>query len=250
MDIGSQTALKKRFKSYWLKMLGSGSRAVFAENISDYNPMFERIWQAYNEPHRAYHTAEHLAELFDKMEESRKYIDDLPFIIAVIFWHDLVYKSDRESVLAGFNNEEESALIAEESLKSLGYRSYFIEKVAETIRMTRGHLKAKPDIPDAALFLDMDISILAAKPERFRSYCDQVREEFNGFTDVEFLNGRVNNFLAAYAAHHEPLFKTDLFRQRYENIARSNIESELKTQRQVLSRLQGEFKPRGNRSPA
>ena len=96
----------------------------------------------------------------------------------------------------------------------------------------------------------MDISILAAKPERFRYYCDQVREEFNGFTDVEFLNGRVNNFLAVYAAHDEPLFKTDLFRQRYENIARSNIERELKTQRQVLSQLQGGFKPRGNRSPA
>ena len=250
MDTNSQTALKKRFKNYWLKMLGSGSRAIFAENTADYNPMFERIWLAYNEPHRAYHTAEHLAELFDKMEENKRHIDHLPFMIAVIFWHDLVYKSDRDSVLNGFNNEEASAVIAEEDLKSLGFEDYFIEKVAETIRMTRGHLKAKPDMGDAALFLDMDISILAATPERFRSYCDQVREEFKEFTDVDFLNGRVNNFLATYADHREPLFKTALFRQRYENIARSNIEHELKDKRQVLAQIQGKAKPLGNRSPA
>lgn len=250
MDISNQTALKKRFKNYWQKILGSGSRAIFVENISDYDPMFERIWQAYNEPHRAYHTVEHLAELFDKMEENRRHINDLPFIIAVIFWHDLAYKSDRESVLAGFNNEEASAIFAEEDLKSLGFEDYFIKKVAETIRMTRGHLKAQPDIGDAALFLDMDISILAARPERFRTYCNQVREEFKEFTDAEFLNGRVNNFLVPYVAHREPLFKTDLFRQRYENIARSNIEGELKSQRQVLAQLQRQIRSQGNRSPA
>ena len=76
-------------------------------------------------------------------------------------------------------------------------------------------------IGDAALFLDMDLSILGAAPEAFDAYEQAVRREYDWVEEPMWRAGRsavLKNFLA-----RPHIFHTEEFRQRFEPQARRNM---------------------------
>ena len=74
---------------------------------------------------------------------------------------------------------------------------------------------------DAAVLVDIDLSILGSDMARFDEYEVQVREEYSWVPGPLFRSGR-RKILQEFA-NRESIFTTEYFRDLYEAQARSNI---------------------------
>ncbi|MGB6116973.1 MAG: hypothetical protein WBF87_02015, partial [Mesorhizobium sp.] len=84
---------------------------------------------------------------------------------------------------------------------------------------------------DTRLFLDMDLSILGAEPERYCAYEDEVRREYGWVDDATWRAHRAD-FLVAFLAR-ERLYSTDLLRETFETRARANMAASLERLRET-----------------
>lgn len=55
--------------------------------------LYERLFTAYSEPHRHYHTLAHVVEMLDCLEESSELARDRDMLSLAIWFHDVVYDS-------------------------------------------------------------------------------------------------------------------------------------------------------------
>jgi predicted metal-dependent HD superfamily phosphohydrolase len=169
----------------------------------------------YNERKRHYHNLEHVIRLLALCDELG--ISDPDIMLAVIY-HDIIYRP------GSLKNEEKSAAYARESLGRLGVDPDRVGQVCEMILATGNHLKLQ-DNPLAQTFLDLDLSILGSPREDYQVYADGVRKEYSWIPEFVFKKNR-RRFLERILAV-EFIFHTDLFREKYEDSARANIEWEL-----------------------
>jgi predicted metal-dependent HD superfamily phosphohydrolase len=171
----------------------------------------------YSEPHRKYHTVQHLDECFEKLDEIRS-LARYPAEVELALWfHDAIYDVKRH------DNEEKSADWARASAAAAGVAADACERVYSLILSTR-HQAAASGV-DAEILVDIDLSILGAASERFDQYEQQVREEYAWVPHFLFRRERkaiLKEFLA-----RPRIFSTTHFRDRYEQQARSNIERSL-----------------------
>ena len=93
------------------------------------------------------------------------------------------------------------------------------------IEATATHALPDPDDKaagrDAALFLDMDLSILGASPVEFDAYEAAVRREYGWVEEKAWRAGRAAVLEKFLARPH--IFHTEAFRQRFEAQARKNL---------------------------
>ncbi len=174
----------------------------------------------YSEPHRRYHTVQHLDECFEKLDEIRALARKPAEIELALWFHDAIYDVRRH------DNEERSAEWARTSAARAGVSTDACERVYALIMSTRH--KAQPRGTDAEILVDVDLSILGAAPERFDRYEQQVREEYAWVPGFIFRRERkaiLKEFLA-----RPRIFSTTHFHDHYERQARSNIERSLERQ--------------------
>jgi predicted metal-dependent HD superfamily phosphohydrolase len=171
----------------------------------------------YREPHRKYHTVQHLEECFGKLDEVRALAEHPAEIELALWFHDAIYDVKRR------DNEKKSADWARASASAAGAPAAACDRVHALVMATRH--KAIPRGTDAEILVDVDLSILGAAPERFDEYEHQVREEYAWVPDFLFRRKRtaiLKEFLA-----RPRIFSSALFHDRYERQARSNIERSL-----------------------
>ena len=198
------------------------------------------IWNAiearYKEPQRHYHTLHHLHELFTAL---RPHLAGHPHARAMelaTWFHDLVYETDPAVYPT---NEAKSAkemlrILAEHQPTWLTIDCIMHEQVylaAEIIVATKTHkiaadwVRCKPDHLHAAeLFIDADMSILAADPARLAEYDSQISREWGqnaGQENFAFCTGRLNALRSFKAAG--PVFLTHEFYE-LESTAQANID--------------------------
>lgn len=172
----------------------------------------------YEEPHRRYHDAAHLAEVLDRVDELAGEADDAETVRLAAWFHDAVYQPLRA------DNEERSALLAERMLADTDLPPETVAEVARLVRMTAAHDPA-PEDRNGAVLNDADLAILAAGPERYAAYAAAVREEYAAVPDEAFRQGRADVLRALLDA--PALFRTAPGRDRWESAARHNLETEL-----------------------
>jgi predicted metal-dependent HD superfamily phosphohydrolase len=168
----------------------------------------------YREPHRHYHTLQHLDECFDKLDEIRSFAEHPAEIELALWFHDAVYDVERQ------DNEEWSADWARMAAVAAGVPRDACERVHALVLATRH--QAVPRGLDAEILVDVDLSILGAAPERFDEYERQVREEYSWVPGFLFRRKRkaiLRDFLA-----RPRIFSTAHFHDRYEQRARANLE--------------------------
>src|SRR6266540_121971 len=130
----------------------------------------------WSEPHRHYHTLDHLAAVLS--------IVDITGPVALAAWfHDAVYDPRRD------DNEEASARLAEAALNALELPADVIAEVARLVRLTATH-DPEPGDRNGALLTDADLAILAAEPAAYDRYAAAVRREYSHVPDREFREGR------------------------------------------------------------
>ena len=167
---------------------------------------------------RHYHGLRHVEELLRLAGEYRGELTDPDAVEAAIWFHDAIYDSRKT------DNELRSAALARERLSGR-VEPKRLRHIIGMIEATAGHELPEFDDPaaswDAALFLDMDLSILGAPRDIFDAYEDAVRREYHWVAEADWRAGRravLERFLTrAY------LFHTDLFRATLEIRARENL---------------------------
>jgi predicted metal-dependent HD superfamily phosphohydrolase len=166
----------------------------------------------YGEPHRAYHTAAHIAEVlrwFDTVADDIGWNDPAAVYLAVLF-HDAIYDPLAK------DNEARSAVLARE-LAGAGPRT------CELIELTAHHGRIDhADVdPDAGLFLDSDTAILGAPADAFDAYDAAIAIEYKAVPEAAYRTGR-RAFLEQMLVKPR-IFLTDYFHDRLDATARANL---------------------------
>ena len=174
----------------------------------------------YSEPHRRYHTTEHLEHVLRVIDELADDRHDLLLVRLAAWFHDAVYAIPPGQV----GNEEASARLALRELGRTGLEQEDLGQVARLVRLTETHVPGPRD-PDAELLCDADLAILAAEPDAYARYRQQVREEYASVPEEAFAAGRLEVLIQL--AERE-LFRTSKGR-RLTAQARLNIEREIES---------------------
>lgn len=174
----------------------------------------ETAWQ---EPHRAYHSIEHLEHGLALLAEYRHLAARPAELELAWYFHDLVYDPLRA------DNEEQSATKAKAALLGAGAAAALAERVAELILHTKH--TAEPSDPDSRLLIDIDLAILGAEPERYDTYEQAIRDEY-GFVPAGLFRKKRREILAAFLARPRIYATPQLF-ERFEKNARENLQRAL-----------------------
>lgn len=199
----------KRFVTCWLG-LGAADATVFDE-----------LAEAYSESHRYYHTAEHIAECLCWLDQHRDFAERPAEVEVAVWFHDAIYDPSRD------DNEARSAELQRRAALRAGIASATAERIARLIRATEPQDAVGGD---AALFADIDLSILGASPARYDRYEADVRREYRVYTDEQYAAGRISvlrGFLERMAIYRTVPFAARLERQARDNLVRAirNLET-------------------------
>ncbi|GAA3231631.1 metal-dependent phosphohydrolase [Dactylosporangium siamense] len=174
----------------------------------------------WSEPHRRYHTLDHLAVMLGVIDEHAAVADD-PLAVRLAAWfHDAIYE------LNTADNEERSAVLAISVLPGLGVPADRVAEVARLVRLTAGHAVAPGD-RNGALLADADLAILASPPVDYARYAAAVREEYAAVPEEAFRAGRAQ-ILGTFLAEPD-LFRAVPGRAEWTARAHDNLRAEITT---------------------
>jgi predicted metal-dependent HD superfamily phosphohydrolase len=172
-----------------------------------------RLLEAYNEPHRKYHTLRHLLECLDLFDAHRE-IAVAPAEVEMALWfHDAVY-----GVFAN-DNEARSADWAGRALLAAGVKPQRIERIKSLILATRHSIL--PEDADEKLIVDLDLAILGASRDRFNDYETRIRGEYYWAPESLYREKRIE-ILKEFLAR-TPIYQTPDLRNALETSAAENL---------------------------
>ncbi|MBI5926995.1 MAG: metal-dependent phosphohydrolase [Aquabacterium sp.] len=180
----------------------------------------QQLTQRYEEPHRAYHGMAHIEALLQGQLAHRDLIRDHQAVMLAIWFHDAVYDTHQH------DNEERSALLAGDMLAQAGASPALIDSVQRKVRATHRHEWTDGDT-DTAVFLDLDLGILAASPDAYDRYAGQVAQEYNWVPEQAYKAGRAK-VLQAFVDRPQVYF-TPALQALWEDQARANLQREIAT---------------------
>lgn len=188
--------------------------------------IFDGLITRHDEPGRFYHRIEHVAAVLRALVELTNDLD--PILVATAFFHDAIYDPERS------DNEAMSAELAATVLPAVRVPDAAIAIITETINATSTHhVPANAIAPElCATFLDADLSILGAFPQRYAWYTEAIRAEYHHLDDDTFRTGRtavLRSFL-----DRDQLYFTDAGRTAWEDSARRNLTREIASLQQGL----------------
>ena len=167
-------------------------------------PLIESFWHElasrYSEPHRHYHTLEHILDMLEKRKELQAMVTDHISVDLAIFFHDVIYNPQSGS------NEEDSAGLFKQLFVPLALPLVNISKVDFYILATKQHNVFQSNDEDLKLFIDIDMSILGSPlfsdSEFYPSdccknlslpysmYADRIRSEYCHIDDLTYCMSR------------------------------------------------------------
>jgi predicted metal-dependent HD superfamily phosphohydrolase len=209
----------------------------WADVLPNHPEIGEDLLRRYAEPHRRYHTTRHLADVLGRIDELASGSEDLFLVRLAAWFHDAVYAVPPGQV----SNEEASARLAIRTLGRAGLEQEDLNQVARLVRLTETHVPGARD-PEGELLCDADLAILAAPPEEYARYVEQVRAEYAAVPERAFLAGRLAVLteladreitpLAAEAGGRSApasIFRTAKGRRRLTSAARANVAAEMES---------------------
>ena len=180
--------------------------------------LFAALKEAYTGPGRFYHNLDHIESLLKLSQDHADQLGNRDVVGFSIFYHDFVYHA------GGRDNEQQSALVAEKSLTTLGVEKGQREQVKLFICATANHGHLPNADEDLRLFIDFDLSILAADQEVYQHYVRNIRKEYSHIPSDQFALGRKGFITGLLRQEH--IFYTESFREKEEQ-ARKNMAWEL-----------------------
>ena len=195
----------------WLALISRHSDSPDAEAAG------QSLVAAWSEPHRTYHSVDHLREILARIDDLADVAEDVDAVRLAAWYHDVVY--------AGLpDDEERSARRAEEDLSRLGLPAALVDEVARLVRMTVTHDPAPGD-RNGEVLSDADLAALAAPRERYRANSAAIRNEYHHISDEAFRKGRIQ--VLGVLLGGSGVFRTEPGRRHWEAAARENMRAEM-----------------------
>lgn len=198
-----ETALRESVERAW-RQLGALEVADFGE-----------VGARYGEPHRAYHTLEHVFECQRWLAATCDLAERPCEVEIALVYHDVVYDQWRS------DNEQRSAELFRGHAQA---RALPLEPTARICALIEGTASHRSRHGDSALLNDIDLAVLGASPARYEIYEQQVRSEYAALEERLFRAGRervVRSFLETTAIYGTPFFGERLEAQARRNLGRA-----------------------------
>jgi len=200
-------------------------RNEFFNSLDSYNTegndpsnLWEEIEKHYSDTSRHYHTLVHLDNLISELLPLRSRFTNWNVVVFAVAYHDIVYNASKK------NNEEKSAALAVKRLNEIGMPKAAILRCGQFILATKRHEQVDDEVD---LFTDADLSILGSSSDDYRIYTNQIRKEYSIYPDFLYNPGRKKVLL--HFLEMQTIYKTSSFRDKYETLARQNLQEELRS---------------------
>jgi len=203
----------KLLQCSWQRSFASYGTNSPTQHNSQSHPLFAKLLESYSEPQRKYHTLQHLIECIQKFELVID-VTNSPREVEVALWfHDAIYD------VKGHDNEALSAMWAKESLVAVSASTDEIDRIYNLIMVTQ-HTNV-PHSLDEQTLVDIDLSILGERAERFKEYDTQVRQEY-AWVPEEIYRVKRCEVLEMFLARPF-IYSTAYFQNHFEVQARENL---------------------------
>lgn len=167
----------------------------------------------YSEPHRRYHTCEHIGHCLTQLELARAEIDQ-PAAVGIALWfHDVIYDP------RATDNEQQSADLFMRRVGNHADRQ-FSEIIYKAILITKH--QEPPRTLMEQFVVDIDLSSFGLSEPMFDQNSRDIRAEYAHVPDAEFFPAHLKFLESLFAK--PTLYFTDFFRTHYETIARANFQ--------------------------
>jgi predicted metal-dependent HD superfamily phosphohydrolase len=185
--------------------------------LNEINTLWLDLEKAYSKKSRYYHNLTHLEEMVFWFLKYKQQLQQPNEVLYSIFYHDYVYNVTRK------DNELKSAEHAIALLKP----NHQLNKqlVFDSIVATQLHQHSENK--DSNWLIDFDLKILSKDWEDYKTYCQQIRKEYNIYPDFLYNPGRKKAL--AHFLENENIYQTETFRTHFEDKARENIQKEIAT---------------------
>jgi predicted metal-dependent HD superfamily phosphohydrolase len=182
-------------------------------------PLIEQLKSRYAEPQRHYHTWAHIDALRGHFDSVKDQFHDPTGVLWALYWHDAIYDPQ-----AADNEQRSADLLLEEAPPEVGESR--LKFAACIIRATQKHeipsSLSVQDESDLALFLDIDLSILAANELVFDQYEAQIRAEYE-FVPLDLYRQARAGILKGFL-NRARLYFSDHYYNLWETRARDNLQ--------------------------
>lgn len=194
------------WQALWLALAGRSAEAG----------LFDALVHHYSEPHRHYHTLEHLDACLRHLA-GHQVLAQRPHEVALALWfHDAIY------AIGATDNEQRSADWARSAMRAQACAEDAADRVHALVMVTRHD--QPPRTPDEALLLDVDLAILGAPAALFDAYEQQIVHEYRSVPAAAFRSNRrriLQGFLDRPRIYHTAAFHDAREAQARTNLARS-----------------------------
>lgn len=173
----------------------------------------EDLLQRYREPHRHYHSLAHLEDCLSQAANLRPQFVHAGEVEYALWFHDAMYDTRKT------DNEQRCADWARQSALAAGLDAAAAQRIYELILATRH--ASLPATADAALLIDIDLSILGADAARFDAYEHEIRSEYHWVPSFLFQLKR-KQLLREFLARPK-IYSSAEYQRRLEAPARANL---------------------------
>lgn len=186
--------------------------------IAPPDSLLDGLKARYGEPKRHYHTWAHIEALLRHFEAGSVTLHRPKPVLWALYWHDAVYDPTR-----GDNEAVSATLLVEEAREDLSTED--LSFATAIIRATHKHQLIEglsgEDREDMAFFLDIDLSILAAREDVFDTYEKNIRKEYAFVPEARYREARAG--ILKTFLERERLYFTPTYLHAWENRARANL---------------------------
>lgn len=200
----------------WFRIMES--HLVSAEAIYT---LFDQLVARYCEPHRYYHTLEHIGEMLRIVNKLHHSPATFLELYLSVWFHDVVYEPGENT------NELRSAELAVEWLQKAGMSQELTNRVSELVRAT-AHFESQAHIANDETrthLLDADLAILGSSEARYSRYAQDIRREYSNVSDIDYRKNRI--IVLQHFLDRERIFYTPILFAEGEEAARNNLRNEL-----------------------
>lgn len=184
---------------------------------ADAGGLYRILVDKYSEPHRSYHTLEHIRHCLAQLDGARHLAEDPDGIELAIWFHDAVFDTGAD------DNEVRSAQLFDSMLGPYLPR----ERAARIHRLIRDtEHPSEPEDNDARLMVDIDLSSFALPWDEFMRDTRAIFAECAHVPEAQLVAGK-RRFLNGLLSRSS-IYLTAHFRERLEAQARSNIERHMR----------------------
>lgn len=155
-----------------------------------------KLYDAYDQPWRHYHTLDHIFEVYDILFESSHGTPILELAVATMY-HDIVYLPTSDT------NEEDSVKYFLEDAKHLNLSSEQTDYICKLIMCTKNH---KPFDFLSQMFINADMNILTSDIDKLIDYEHKIFKEYQLYPLKIYKEHRIN-FLEANSNQYPNLLK-------------------------------------------